>query len=261
MARRKKVLLTVEESYAELFHPEFDETGEMVLRYLGRSNLINESPFSGLSPDWFYQIEPHAPASITSKSRKELETILWIFIKSRAAELAAFAWDGPEGVLECVAEIEKAGLALMAVCDKQIRAIGYIWSRLGQVVPDGGRPFSHDEFYPYLSQFVAHAHRLREELEAEKRRTLQIQGKSAWLVFVYNIMGAYSGMGGQVTISKLSNPNARPSKFAQFAYTAMLQVPEKLRVHVSGEITTFSDALSKAKQEIKSFSPEVRNHS
>ncbi len=255
MSRKKKVLPTLMHTWECRCVVEDDGAGELVPRLqAGPYQVVNNRPIGDLNPNWLAEIERFAPSRMSDEHRFQVWMILRRFILMRSGELGAFPWDGPEGVLDYVSEIEKAGLALMAVCDKKINAIGYVWSRLEQVQFDGISPFTRDDFYPWLSQLVARANRLREELGAEKKRGDDLKIGRAWMQFVAGMMDFYSAMGGEITVSKRDDPDpTKHSKFAQFSYAAMLQVPKQLREHVSGGPATFSDALSKAKKKLPRF--------
>ncbi len=244
MGRNKKSHPYLDFSGGHLFR---NIPGTTTPRYVGYIQMVNSRPYGNLSHDWLSKIEPYAPRPITGGLTKHLEWILTDYLKKRAGELNANPWhDKERGLIDGVTAIKTAAAALLSAVDKAVPVTDYIWQRLEQIKEPH---FVRDDFYPQLSQLHHRTHLLLEELRAEEERGDALPMRAAWQRFVFGIATIYRDLGGSITAAKLSsaNPTANPSKFAEFAHAAMLEIPCDLREHTPGNhgnINSFSDALS-----------------
>ncbi|MCC3246769.1 hypothetical protein LG047_15830 [Methylocystis sp. WRRC1] len=248
-------------SHGELFRLDSDKAnGTPTIRAIGTFRDVNGVMIGQIKPDWRL-LEAHARAAIANEQRQLIEDILLTFAQERAGEIGAMPWtDRDKGLIDCAQDIDIAAKALLAAIDKAAPATTYILERMEQMQGRrfDGTSFSRDEFYPHLAQLVSRSHLLLQELVAEKKQGVRLRIGDAWRRFVTGIAGIYREItGAELTTPELSNRNAdtsKPSPFLTFAHTAMLQVPEELRVYTTGSgengIYSFSSKLSETVSEL-----------
>lgn len=256
MGRPRNKYPLLQHDHGEALKLTFDkDSGAISLQSQGAFHCVNGVIIGKINPDWNL-LEAHAQAPISVEHRQAIEHILATFAEERAGEIGAIPWnDKKEGFIDDLKQLDEAAIALLAAFNKQTPATDYILKRIAQIKEPH---FSRDEFYPQLTQLIHRTHLLLQEITAEKKQGVRLGIGNAWRRFVFGVAGIYREMTGKcLTTPELNTENhatTRPSPFLLFAHSAMLQVPENLRVHVTGGgengIYSFSGALSEVVTEL-----------
>ncbi len=220
-------------------------------KYIGQYRAVNGILVPRINLDWHF-LEMHLQMQIPDVARDTIGCIVQTFADETAGEKGGIQWDNKnddQAIIQCAERISKAAKSLIKAIDGYGIASTILLQRMEQMDSPNlnENPFSRDEFYPKLSSLIARAHILLQELRDEKEKGVKLEIGSAWRQFAFCMADIYfelTGAAPKVTeISDSNRDTEKHSKFTNFAFMAMLQVPAYLRDPGRDNIDTFSTAL------------------
>jgi hypothetical protein len=220
-------------------------------KYMGQYRAVNSVLTPRITPDWHF-LEMHLQMQIPDAARDKISCIVQTFADEAAAEKGGIPWDNKnddQAIIQCAKRIFKAAKSLISAIDDYGRAPAILLQRIEQMdsLNLKGNPFLRDEFYPKLSSLIGRAHILLEELRDEKEKGVKLEIGSAWRQFAFCMADIYFELtGDRPKVTEISDSNRdteKHSKFTNFAFMAMSQVPAHLRDTGRDNIDTFATAL------------------
>jgi hypothetical protein len=210
-----------------VFRPTWKPDGTAELRSLGWFQEVNGKRYGTLHAHWLNEVQRIFPPFDTRFS-DPLEQLLREYIRERAEESAAVAWDD---MLAHASEIDAAANALRAAIDKSAPSTSLILQRLESIE---GPDWSRDDFYPGFSQLTRRSHLLLNELRQERARGKAIEIGAAWKRCVFGFADIYFDMTGDepnaTEINRENKDVSRHSRFSIFVAAAINQLPLDIRL-------------------------------
>lgn len=197
-----------------------------------------------IEPSWS-KLEQQLQAPISEKQRAFIKWSLRNYAEGRAGEEYARSWsdkNNDDALLNRADKISKAAQRLFDELNDNRPATNYFLERVELVVDQymwgQGDRFSRDDFTPLLKALVANSEAVRERLAADYARPTKPGARGCWLCFVSHMAGIYLQITGDAPVHwEISERNSASksgtaisqSRFARFAFEAMMQIPPELR--------------------------------
>jgi hypothetical protein len=201
--------------------------GTVELQSLGSFQEVNGKRYGTLHAYWLNEVQRIFPPFDTRFSDR-LEQLLHEYIRERAEESAAVAWDD---LLAHAIEIDAAAKALLAALGRSAPSTSLIWQRLKSIE---GPDWSRDDCYPGLSQLTRRSHLLLNELRQERARGEALEIGAAWKRCVFGFADIYLDMTGEepsaTEINKENKEISRHSRFSILVAAAINQLPLDIRL-------------------------------
>jgi hypothetical protein len=220
----------------------------IVLVPIGAANFANNKQYGRLSPDWADNIQLQTGISLNNEMRGRIEYLAMEYIRERAGEQATISY------ADAVKEARSLGSASSKLLEQLNNGSSLpqlLWKTI-KTIEEPHTPSLRDDLYPLVSQLNRRCFLVIEKLKREKKAAAPQAIGTAWRRFVIGLADIYRDMTGKnPSASELSRENedtAKPSEFAIFSHSLMMQIPSNLREHTSGErgnIRSFSTALRK----------------